>query len=139
MGMAFDILSRRNKDREKYGDRLPGGQKVVEDWPVLTYGGVPRVEMKNWELRIFGLVEKEVKFGWEQFIALPRTTVHCDIHCVTSWSHFDNYFEGVGILELMKHVTPRLEAKAVMVHSFGRYTTNLLLSDLVREYNLLAY
>ena len=137
--MVFDILSRRNKDREKYGDRLPGGQKVVEDWPVLTYGGVPRVEMKNWELRIFGLVEKEVKFGWEQFIALPRTTVHCDIHCVTSWSHFDNDFEGVGILELMKHVTPRVEAKAVMVHSFGGYTTNLLLSDLVREDNLLAY
>ena len=50
--MAFDILSRRNKDREKYGDRVPPGQKVVEDWPVLTYGGAPRVELKDWELRI---------------------------------------------------------------------------------------
>ena len=76
--MAFDILSRRNKDREKYGDRLPAGQKVVEDWPVLTYGGTPRVELKTWELRIFGLVEKEVKFSWEQFTALPRTAAHCD-------------------------------------------------------------
>ena len=137
--MVFDILSRRNKDREKYGDRLPAGQKVVEDWPVLTYGGTPRVEPNNWELRIFGLVEREVKLSWEQFTALPRTKVHCDIHCVTSWSHFDNDFEGVSIMELMKHVMPRPEAKAVMVHSFGGYTTNLLLSDLVREDNLLAY
>ena len=137
--MAFDILSRRNKDREKYGDRLPGGQKVVEDWPVLTYGGTPRVELRDWELRIFGLVEKETKFNWEQFTALPRTTVHCDIHCVTSWSRFDNDFEGVSVLELMKHVAPLPHAKAVMAHCYGGYTTNVLLSDLIREDNLLAY
>ena len=69
--MVFDILNRREKDREKYGDRLPPGQKVVEDWPVLTYGGVPRIDTKDWKLRVFGLVEKEVEFTWEQFTALP--------------------------------------------------------------------
>src|SRR5437870_768975 len=103
--MVSDILSRRKKDHERYGDRLPPGQKVVEDWPVLTYGGAPRVERKDWELRLFGLVEKEVKLNWEQLIALPSTTVHCDIHCVTSWSRFDNDFVGVPFVELMKQVT----------------------------------
>ena len=137
--MALDILSRRNKDREKYGDRLPPGQKVVEDWPVLTYGGAPRVDLKGWELRIYGAVEMEVKFDWEQFTALPLTKVLCDIHCVTSWSRFNNEFEGVSLLELMKHVKPLPEAKAVMAHSYGGYTTNLLLDDLLREDNLLAY
>ncbi len=137
--MSFDILTRRNKDRERHGDRLPPGQKVVEDWPVLTYGGTPRVETKDWELRLFGLVEKEVKFNWKRFTALPAKTVHCDIHCVTSWSRFDNEFEGVAFLELLNHVKPKPKATAVIAHSYGGYTTNLLLDDLKREDVLLAY
>ena len=137
--MAFDILGRRKADREKYGDRLPPGQKVVEDWPVLSYGGTPRVDLKDWRFRAFGEVEKEVEFTWEQITALPKATVHCDIHCVTSWSRFDNEFEGVAILELMKHIAPKPNAGAVLVHCYGGYTTNLLLSDLARDGNLLAY
>ncbi len=137
--MMFDILARRNKDHEKYGDRLPPGQKLVEDWPVLTYGGTPRVDAKGWELRIFGLVEKEVKLNWQQFTDLPRTTVQCDIHCVTSWSRFDNDFEGVSIPELLKHVELKPSASAVIAHCSGGYTTNLLLTDLLRDENLLAY
>jgi DMSO/TMAO reductase YedYZ molybdopterin-dependent catalytic subunit len=133
------MLSRRNKDREKYGDRLPDGQHVVENWPVLTYGGAPRIELKDWEFRVFGLVEKEVKLSWDQFKALPTTKVDCDIHCVTTWSRFDNDFEGVAFLELLNHVGPKPEAEAVMVHCYGGYTTNLLLSDLKRPENLLAY
>ena len=50
-----NILSRRRDDREKWGDRLPPGQKVVEDWPVLTYGGTPRVDLNGWRFRVFGL------------------------------------------------------------------------------------
>ncbi len=137
--MAFDILSRRREDREKWGDRLPPGQKVVEDWPVLTYGGTPRVDLKDWRFRIFGLVEKEFEFTWEQLMSLPTIKVHCDIHCVTSWSRMDNDFEGVAFQELMKQVKPRPEAKAVIVHCYGGYTTNLLLKDLMLDNVLLAY
>src|SRR5438094_2556934 len=96
--MVSNILSRRREDREKWGDRLPPGQKVVEDWPVLTYGGTPRVDLKSWRLRLFGLVEKEAEFSWEDFTSLPTITVHCDVHCVTSWSRMDNVFEGVAFL-----------------------------------------
>jgi DMSO/TMAO reductase YedYZ molybdopterin-dependent catalytic subunit len=137
--MAFDLISRRRQDREKYGDRLPPGQKVVEDWPVLTYGGTPRIDTKDWELRLFGLVEEEVTFDWQRFTSLPATVVRCDIHCVTSWSRFDNEFEGVSIPELLKHVRLKPEATAVMVHCYGGYTTNLLLEDFVRDQNLVAY
>jgi DMSO/TMAO reductase YedYZ molybdopterin-dependent catalytic subunit len=137
--VAFDILGRRKADREKYGDRLPPGQKVVEDWPVLSYGGTPRIGLKDWRFRAFGSVEKEVEFTWEQITKLPKATVHCDIHCVTSWSRFDNDFEGLSVLELMKQIRPKANAGAVLVHCYGGYTTNLLLSDLIREGNLLAY
>ena len=135
----FDILSRRNKDREKYGDRLPPGQKLVGDWPVLTYGGTPRVDLDKWELRLFGLVDNEVTFTWEQFQALPSTKVKCDIHCVTSWSRFDNEFEGVAIPDVLKMVQLKPDATAVMAHCYGGYTANMLMTDFDRPENLLAY
>lgn len=137
--MAFDILSRRQKDREKYGDRLPPGQKVVEDWPVLTYGGVPVVDKAQWRLRLSGLVENELELDWAQFTSLPTVTVRCDVHCVTGWSRMDNDFEGVAWQELMKMAKPLPRAEAVLVHCYGGYTTNLLLSDLNGPGALLAY
>ena len=137
--MVLDILSRRKKDREKYGDRLPDGQKVVEDWPVLTYGGTPRASTDDWRLRIFGLVEKEAELDWNALKALPRTKVHTDIHCVTTWSKMDTNFEGVSIPELLKQVQVKPEAQAVMAHCYGGYTANLLLDDFIRDQNLLAY
>lgn len=137
--MVFDILKRREKDRERYGDRLPPGQKVVEDWPVLTYGGTPRIDLATWKLRVFGLVEEEVEFNWEQFTSLPGTSVCADIHCVTTWSKFDANFEGVAVNDLLKHVRVKPEAKAVMAHCYGGYTTNLLLEDFTRPDNLFAH
>ena len=137
--MAFDLLSRRTKDRETYGDRLPPGQKVVEDWPVLTYGGAPRIDPGAWRLRVFGAVDREVEFDWEQFRSLPAATVKCDIHCVTSWSRMDNEFEGVLFQELLSHFKPLPSATQVMAHCYGGYTTNVPLSDLMRENVLLAY
>ena len=136
--MAFDILSRRDKDREEWGDRLPPGQKVAKDWPVLTYGGVPRVKLEDWRLRVFGLVEQELEWNWDQFAALPRTKVHTDIHCVTTWSKMDTNFEGLAIKDLMTHLRPKPEAEAVMAHCYGGYTTNLTLEDFLHEGNLLA-
>jgi DMSO/TMAO reductase YedYZ molybdopterin-dependent catalytic subunit len=137
--MVFDLMGRRKKEREKYGDRLPPGQHVVENWPVLTYGGTPKVDVATWELRLFGLVQEEVKLNWEQFTSLPTTPVHTDIHCVTSWSRFDQDFEGVSVPELLRHVNVNPNAGAVMAHCYGGYTTNLLMKDFDREGNLLAY
>ena len=137
--MAFELLPRRSRDREKYGDRLPPGQKVVGDWPVLTYGGTPIIDLAKWRLRLFGAVEQEVEFTWEQVLALPTTRVRCDIHCVTSWSRMDNEFEGVAFLELLKHVKPLPSARHVLAHCYGGYTTNIPLDDLRADGVLLAY
>ncbi len=137
--MAFDLLSRRAKDRERYGDRLPQGQKVVDNWPVLTHGGTPQIDLNEWRLRIFGAVEEEVEFSRAELLALPKTTIRCDIHCVTSWSRMDNEFEGVPFRELMNHVRPLSPAKQVMVHCHAGYTTNVPLDDMLADDVLLAY
>ena len=137
--MAIESSSRRAQDRQRFGDRVPPGQKVVEDWPVLTYGPVPRIDLGTWTLRIFGAVEEEVTFTWQQFMALPQVKVRADMHCVTGWSKMDNEWSGVAFRELVRHVRPKPEARAVMVHSYGGYTTNVLLEDLLRDDVLLAH
>ena len=63
-------------------------------------GEVPRIDLAKWDLRIFGQVENPLTFTWEELQALPRTEVHCDIHCVTRWSRLDNTFSGVPFREI---------------------------------------
>jgi DMSO/TMAO reductase YedYZ molybdopterin-dependent catalytic subunit len=135
----FDVYRRRQRDRELYGQRLPPNQKVVDDWPVLTYGATPRIDLERWRLRLFGEVEEEKEFTWAEFLALPKSVVRSDVHCVTGWSKMDNQWEGVLVKDLLQQVRLRPTARAVMVHCYGGYTTNLLLEDLLRDEVLLAY
>ena len=135
--MALDFL--RRTDREQYGDRVPPNQRVTEGWPVLTYGGPPRIDLKEWKFIVAGAVEDEVSFTWEEFTALPQTAIACDVHCVTGWSKLDNEWGGVAFTELLKHVRLKPEAQHVMVHSYGGYTTNVPLADLTRDDVLLAH
>ncbi|MDH5695194.1 MAG: sulfite oxidase-like oxidoreductase [Dehalococcoidia bacterium] len=118
----------KSPDTEKK-DRIPQGQKLTEKWPALHYGAVPDIDISKWAFTISGLVEKEQKIGHREFISLPRVKVFSDIHCVTGWSKLDNLWEGVstGEIRQLAHILP--EAKFVMVHSAGDFTTNLSLSD----------
>jgi DMSO/TMAO reductase YedYZ molybdopterin-dependent catalytic subunit len=137
--MTLDVFGRRSREaKEKYGDRLPPGQRLTERWPVFTHGGAPAIDLEQWTFQVTGLIEDPVSFTWEQFASLPRITVASDIHCVTGWSKFDNEWEGVAFNELMKHVRPKPEAKVVMVHSYGGYTTNVPLADLMADDVLFA-
>ncbi len=136
--MALKFLRRTNHDRERYGERLPPGQKVTEGWPVLTYGSTPRPELGEWRLAVAGAVEEEVAFTWDELNALPQTTVECDIHCVTGWSKMENEWQGVSFPELMRHLQPQADARHVMVHCYGGYTTNLPLAELMHDNVLLA-
>jgi DMSO/TMAO reductase YedYZ molybdopterin-dependent catalytic subunit len=119
--------------------RLPPGQRLVENWPVLHYGGIPRIELRAWEFKIVGLVPEELTFHWEQFMALPQTNLRTDIHCVTTWSRYDNDWEGVQFRELLKLANPLPEAKHVIFHSYGGYTTNLPIEELDRPDVLMVH
>ena len=93
---------------------------------------------RTWTFRCFGLVNQEISWTWKEFLALPRVTVTSDIHCVTRWSRFDNRWEGVAVREILQLANVRPEANAVMAHSEGGYTTNILLTDLLADDVLLA-
>ena len=119
--------------------RTPPGQYLTQKWPVLHYGGVPRIDLKTWTFRLWGEVEAEVTLTWEQMMALPQRQFQNDIHCVTRWSKLDNVWDGISIHEVMKLVRLKPTATHVMVHSYGGYTTNLPLAELLDDDVLLAF
>jgi DMSO/TMAO reductase YedYZ molybdopterin-dependent catalytic subunit len=138
--MVLDLFNQRaRKDRGQHGDRLPPGQKLTDGWPVLHYGGIPEIDLASWKFSMVGLVEDEVHFTWDEFMALPQSTLRSDIHCVTHWSKFDNDWTGVRIADLLAMVRLKPEAKHVMVHSYGGYTTNIPLAELTDAGVLFAH
>ncbi|WP_448664783.1 sulfite oxidase-like oxidoreductase [Sphingomonas sp. CJ20] len=120
-------------------ERLPPGQHLVRDWPVLDLGRQPDVATDRWQLRIDGMVERPLTLDWAGFQALAQVERVTDIHCVTTWSRYDNRWKGVAVRDLLDLVHPREEAEAVMLHSYDGYTTNLLLSDFAAEDSLLVH
>ena len=109
--------------------RVPPGQRVTEKWPVLHYGSVPRIEIADWRFSISGLVKQERRLDYKEFTSLPRVKVFSDIHCVTRWSRLDNLWEGVSTGEIRELVEILPEARFVIVHSAGGFTTNLSWDD----------
>ena len=118
-------------------DRIPPGQHETERFPVLHYGRVPSFEI-GWKFDISGLVERPRELSLEEFMALPRVSVFSDIHCVTGWSRLDNLWEGVDTSQLKGLVRILLEARFVMVHAEGGFTTNLPVDDFFAEDVLFA-
>jgi DMSO/TMAO reductase YedYZ molybdopterin-dependent catalytic subunit len=119
--------------------RIPPGQTLTEKWPILTYGRVPRFNPQTWDFRIFGLVEEERRWTYDEFMALPRTKVTADIHCVTTWSLLGSEWEGGHVRDLLGQVRIKPEAKFVMQHCDGGYTTNLPLEVFLDDDVLLCY
>jgi DMSO/TMAO reductase YedYZ molybdopterin-dependent catalytic subunit len=118
-------------------ERIPPGQYVTPDFPVLSAGPTPRVELGNWRFEITGLVDEPRTWTWEELQALPAEDVTVDIHCVTKWSKLDTAWKGVSVDTLLKDVPTA--AKFVMAHSYGGYTTNLPLKDLTGGKAWVAY
>jgi DMSO/TMAO reductase YedYZ molybdopterin-dependent catalytic subunit len=113
--------------------RLPPGQRLTEKWPVLHYGSVPSIDTKKWTLTITGLVARERTLTFDEFTALPRVEVFSDIHCVTTWSKFNNTWEGVSTRTLGEIAGIKAEAKYVIVFGEGGFSTNLPLDDFLAE------
>ncbi len=105
-------------------DRLPPGQYLVTDWPVLSAGPTPHTPLADWSFTIAGLT-----WSWEEFNALPKETVTRDIHCVTRWSKLDIRWEGVSVDVLLEGVDTGGRAY-VSAFCDGGYTTNLPLEDM---------
>ncbi|MBB6735180.1 sulfite oxidase-like oxidoreductase [Cohnella zeiphila] len=124
---------------ETQNDRVPPGQVLTDRFPILHEGDVPRYDMKEWSLRSFGEVEEERSFTYDELMALPRTRISCDIHCVTRWSKLDTVWEGIRFRDLLPLLKVKPEAKYVMVHADPDYETNVPLEDLMGDDILLAF
>ncbi len=109
--------------------RIPPGQRATEKWPVLQHGRVPTIDVAAWRFNISGLVEKERLLTYDEFKSLPQVQVFSDIHCVTGWSKLNNLWEGVNTSTLNDIIKIKPEAKFVIVHGAGGFTTNLSLGD----------
>jgi len=120
-------------------DRLPPGQHLVRDWPVLDLGQQPAIAPDDWRLLIGGAVERPMVWDWATFRRQPQSRRTSDIHCVTSWSRYDNGWEGVATRDLIEMVGPRDDAGFVLLHGYDGYTTNLTIEDFAAGDALLAH
>jgi DMSO/TMAO reductase YedYZ molybdopterin-dependent catalytic subunit len=140
MGMFDSILSRkREEEKIKSEGRLPPGQSLTQKFPVLHYGPTPGFDEGTWDLRVFGEVENEMRWNWQEFQALPTVQQTVDIHCVTRWSKFDTVWEGVRFSDFIKLFGVKPNAKYVIAHCEYGYTTNMPLSDMMDDDVMLAY
>jgi DMSO/TMAO reductase YedYZ molybdopterin-dependent catalytic subunit len=119
--------------------RLPPGQVLTDRFPILHEGSVPEYDLNTWSLSFFGELDKETQISYRDLMALPRTKVQCDIHCVTRWSKLDTEWEGIRVIDLFQHLKLEPKAKYVMVHADQDYETNLPLEKLLSEEALLAF
>ncbi len=136
----MDFLKRRfEEDRVKKEGRLPPGQSLTQKFPVLTYGPNPPFDPATWEMRVWGEVEKEMRWSWDEFLKIPTRTITVDIHCVTRWSKFDTTWEGVPFNEFVNLFGVKPSAKYVIAHCDYGYTTNVSLEEMMHDDVLLAY
>jgi DMSO/TMAO reductase YedYZ molybdopterin-dependent catalytic subunit len=137
----FKAPDRRQEEERVRGEgRLPPGQALTLKFPVLHYGPVPAFDPAAWDFRVWGEVEQEVRWTWEEFNRLPRSRVTMDIHCVTRWSKADTTWEGVAVRTLVEQGLVRLkpEARYVMQHAEYGFTVNVPLEVVLQDNFLLA-
>ena len=136
----FDSNRRKEEDRIREEKRLPPGQSLTLKFPVLHYGPVPPFTPATWDFRVWGEVEEEKSWRWDEFLSLPRTQVKMDIHCVTRWSKADTLWEGVSLRAMVAAglIQPKASATHVMQHAEHGYTTNLPIEVAMQENFLLA-
>jgi DMSO/TMAO reductase YedYZ molybdopterin-dependent catalytic subunit len=121
---------RRRQPEAKAGagaERLPPGQYLTRDFPVLSAGPTPRTPVEEWSLTIQGAIDPPRSWTWEEFLALEMETFTTDIHCVTKWTKLDTTWTGVSLDVLLADSEPG--GDYVEAWSDGGYTTNLPLED----------
>ena len=119
-------------------ERLPPGQHLVRNWPVLDLGQTPNVARESWKLDLTGAVDKPLVWDWKALMAQKQSENRSDIHCVTSWSRYDNDWRGVLTRDLFDAASVAPAATHVVLHANDGYTTNLALEDFLSPDALLA-
>ncbi|HSZ49824.1 MAG TPA: sulfite oxidase-like oxidoreductase [Streptosporangiaceae bacterium] len=125
--------------REAAGERgrVPPGQFVTQDFPVLSAGPTPHTPLDQWTFSIRQGGDTTMSWTWQEMRELPAEDVTVDIHCVTRWSKLDTRWQAVSIDTLLTQVEH--QARYVLAFSDGGYTTNLPLADVTGGQAWLAF
>jgi DMSO/TMAO reductase YedYZ molybdopterin-dependent catalytic subunit len=130
----------KNVPAESKNVRVPPGQVLTDRFPVLHYGTTPKYSsLRDWTLRVFGLVSGEKTLTWDELMALPQRTETVDIHCVTRWSKLDTTWTGIPWREFVNHFEVLPAATHVLVHCEQGFTTNVGLDVLDDDDTMLAF
>lgn len=132
--MAKPFVSRGfiGKRREPgLANRVPPGQYITKDFPVLSAGPTPKTPLERWSFSIEGLVGKPSRWSWADFLKLPTESFVVDIHCVTKWSKLDTQWTGVSLDTLFQHVELDPKASFLTAFSDGGYSTNLPVAEVM--------
>jgi DMSO/TMAO reductase YedYZ molybdopterin-dependent catalytic subunit len=121
------------------GSRIPPGQYLTNDFPVLSAGPTPHTPLDRWSFSITGLVRQPISWDWEAFIALPAREWTVDISCVTKWTRLDMRWRGVSVDTLLEHIELTPDAAFVIAYSDGDYTTNLPIADVLNDQAFVAF
>jgi DMSO/TMAO reductase YedYZ molybdopterin-dependent catalytic subunit len=117
--------------------RLPPGQYLTTDFPVLSAGPTPHTPQERWDFTVSGLIATPQRWSWSEFLALPHEPITADIHCVTKWSKFDTRWEGVSLDTILASASP--QGQYVVAFCDGGYLTNLPLADVTNKRAWIAY
>ncbi len=137
IGMEYEDVTEIHE--EFGGDRLPPGQRETSAFPVLSKGDVPSWDPETWEFRCWGAIENELSYTFDAFQQLPHESQRQDFHCVTGWSRLDCVFTGVTFPTLANRAGVSDDAVHVMFHALDGYTTDLPLSDCLRDEVMFAW
>jgi DMSO/TMAO reductase YedYZ molybdopterin-dependent catalytic subunit len=129
---------RRPRIDPAVAERLPPGQFLTRRMPAYQEGAIPAFDPLSWDLRVVGLVERELRLTWDEVQRLPRVEITADTHCVARWSKLDNVWEGVPFRDVAELAGARPEARFVMVGCDGGYDANLPIEAVLAEDVLLA-
>jgi DMSO/TMAO reductase YedYZ molybdopterin-dependent catalytic subunit len=119
--------------------RVPPGQRVIQDFPLLHYSSVPELDRDTWRLKVAGSVKKPVTLTWADFCLLPQVTSVSDCHCVTGWTRLDNHWKGVRIRDVLAQVEPLASGRWVSFFGADNYKTSLPLSQCTGDDDILAF
>ena len=122
-----------------HAERLPPGQRLVTNWPVLDLGIQPDVTKAEWRMVVDGAVANAVEWGWDDLMAQPAFEDVSDMHCVTQWSRYDNRWTGVSTQHLLAVVQPLPHATHAILHCHDGYTTNVRLDHFAEDDCLIAH
>ena len=137
-GLSGDAPTSHNS-RLPEKPRLPAGQHLTQGLPVLDLGIQPNLSTADWTLTVAGAVDRPFTWDWRTFLDQPQVELTTDIHCVTTWSSYDNVWKGVPVRHLIEAARVRPKAAFVMLRSYDGYTTNIPMEHFAAADVLIAH